>query len=564
MTDKTIKFFHSKKWPLIVLLSIFFLCFQILLIIHYGLAKPNLFMDEYWSYNLANSYYRPFLGNFHSAEYYNHWLTAQDWIAGLSVSPDHMFSYNTVIFNQSMDVHPPLFYFLLHTICSFFPGQFSRWFCLAPNIIFFILTQIGVFLSAKQVLKNDWLAVCSCVLYGFTWGAINTAVFLRMYMMLTFISIISFYVHLKFIKTIELEKNYYKLLVAIYFASLAGVMTQYYFLIFQFFLSCSILLYLFHKNKKKVIIHYSLVMAGMLASCVGLFPSILKQIAGKAGNQGIAFIGGYIKEPFFDRVHACCHAINVDLFGGKWFIAIIAVFFVVRLIFAAFHIEFIRSDHELTVTWAKGNIPIPRSIQLKLTTIYKFLTVFLCTGYFLVVSKVAPYLEPRYFYIIYPILVILFVDVLQYIVIGNKSNKIKLYCFLLIWFVGIGINVHQYAHDRVHFAAPSFAKVAERVADDKLNVIEINNNESWWPIFPQYKLFKNAPFSYLSTDSNLSRVIDALETMPGKQDAVLIIKSNDSKIKDEDLLQFLVKNTEYKHYDKLYSYFGNIYYFSKP
>ena len=62
----------------------------------------------------------------------------------------------------------------------------------------------------------------------------------------------------------------------------------------------------------------------------------------------------------------------------------------------------------------------------------------------------------------------------------------------------------------------------------------------------------------------MSRVIDALETMPGKQDAVLIIKSNDSKIKDEDLLQFLVKNTEYKHYDKLYSYFGNIYYFSKP
>lgn len=68
----------------------------------------------------------------------------------------------------------------------------------------------------------------------------------------------------------------------------------------------------------------------------------------------------------------------------------------------------------------------------------------------------------------------------------------------------------------------------------------------------------------MTTDNDFSNVVSALETMPGRQDEVLIIRSSESKIKDEELLQYLVQNTEYKQYKKVSDYFGDIYHLSKP
>ena len=42
----------------------------------------------------------------------------------------------------NMDVHPPLFYIVLHTICSCFSGSFSKWFGIIPNIFYYGITTI--------------------------------------------------------------------------------------------------------------------------------------------------------------------------------------------------------------------------------------------------------------------------------------------------------------------------------------------------------------------------------------------------------------------------------------
>ena len=59
-----------------------------------------------------------------------------------TVQRGHEFDYATVWKNQSEDVHPPLYYVFVHTISSFFPGSFSKWFGLAVNILFYILSGI--------------------------------------------------------------------------------------------------------------------------------------------------------------------------------------------------------------------------------------------------------------------------------------------------------------------------------------------------------------------------------------------------------------------------------------
>ena len=49
------------------------------------------------------------------------------------------FNIPMVFENQTMDTHPPLYYTFLNIVCSFFPGQFSKWFGIGLNIFFLLL-----------------------------------------------------------------------------------------------------------------------------------------------------------------------------------------------------------------------------------------------------------------------------------------------------------------------------------------------------------------------------------------------------------------------------------------
>ena len=105
------------------ILLIIIIIIQICTLVHYGRMKKGYYVDEVWSYGLANSYYHPHV-------YWNDALS--EWVSGdyfkeyLEVSEAERFKYGSVIFNQKNDVHPPLFYAILHTICSFFPNTFSK------------------------------------------------------------------------------------------------------------------------------------------------------------------------------------------------------------------------------------------------------------------------------------------------------------------------------------------------------------------------------------------------------------------------------------------------------
>ena len=88
---------------------------------------------------------------FHYDEYYSYYssnvsagLTPEDqgWVKGEQILDEfrvldgERFNYGMVRLMQTYDVHPPVYYFVLHTICSFTSGIFSKWQGLAVNLIF--------------------------------------------------------------------------------------------------------------------------------------------------------------------------------------------------------------------------------------------------------------------------------------------------------------------------------------------------------------------------------------------------------------------------------------------
>ena len=113
--------------------------------------KKGYDSDEIYSYSLANSYFKPFLDesdnwnmNYVSEviPYLETWINGSVLHDYITVQNGEQFSYSSVWYNQSKDVHPPFYYAVLHTICSFFPDIYSPWFSLSLNYLSVILVMI--------------------------------------------------------------------------------------------------------------------------------------------------------------------------------------------------------------------------------------------------------------------------------------------------------------------------------------------------------------------------------------------------------------------------------------
>ncbi len=149
-----------------IFLAVIIIC-QLLVITLFGVLKKSYFVDEIHTFGLSNSYYKPFItwneepNSWHDKEFYLNFLTVQD---------DERFAYNSVYYNQVHDVHPPLYYIGIHTLCSFFPNIFSKWLGIIFNMFFFSGTIIFLFLLSKLIFEDKLLSIVICIAYGFSSG----------------------------------------------------------------------------------------------------------------------------------------------------------------------------------------------------------------------------------------------------------------------------------------------------------------------------------------------------------------------------------------------------------
>ncbi len=88
-------------------------------------SKKNLHVDEMCSYILSNN-----VGSINMTfeEGYTYMPAEQVYLDGITVNDvSGIFNFANVWKNQTNDVHPQLYYFILHIICSFNAGKFSVW-----------------------------------------------------------------------------------------------------------------------------------------------------------------------------------------------------------------------------------------------------------------------------------------------------------------------------------------------------------------------------------------------------------------------------------------------------
>lgn len=280
---------HRALLALIIMVQLFYTTYI------FAYVKTGNHSDEAWSYGLANSYYDPFIAFPKGVDVQNYWTkglrNADEWFSGqilkeyITVQPAERFAYGSVYYNNTYDVHPPLYHMLLHTVCSLFPDTFSWWYGFFLNAVFLIVTQIFLFLFVEKISNDGSVALVACALYAGGIGTVCTFTFIRQYTLLLALCMMFSYFCACFCeKALATGSVSRKLLLALGLCALGTFQTHYVGIAFVgVFTALTCLYLLFNKKMWQMFCYGSTVFIALELNFL-IYPSAMYDIIHNDGN----------------------------------------------------------------------------------------------------------------------------------------------------------------------------------------------------------------------------------------------------------------------------------------
>ena len=234
--DKTEKQKVIAKCILVVLIL-----FQVVCMFTIGMSsRPN--GDEWFTYGLANNTDDQIFMN---EKWINKKTEGTGWVSTehikdyLFVNEGEEFDFASVLYNQKKDVHPPLYYILVHFLCSFTSGEVLMIHGSIINVIFLVAANIILWIMGKDFFKTDYERLLPSFAVGLSLSTVELYSYDRMYTMLAFFCLCITCLQLKLRKDMQSRKN----LVLLAVVTCLGCLTHYYFYMYLFLLKVMFLLY---------------------------------------------------------------------------------------------------------------------------------------------------------------------------------------------------------------------------------------------------------------------------------------------------------------------------------
>jgi len=308
---------HGRVWTLLL-----YALFTVLIVFTLT-QKISYFQDELLSYTLANNQevvvkmtkLSPrVVGNITGmklAHGFKYTPASQAFTIMASVPPQARFNYANVWKNQAEDTHPPLYYTILHTVCSFFPGSFSRWYGGIINIFFALLILFIARKLVRELTDDGFILGVVSVMFVLSAAILNSTAFLRMYQMTTFWVILQTYLFIK--QTGKPLTN--KFCLQVFAVTLGAALTHYYCVFYIVVLCCVFGVYLLLDKDFKGVAKFCVSQACAAAAALAIFPAMFTHVF--KGARGTEFMANAV---FFDdylkRLAAYWKLLNEQLFGG--------------------------------------------------------------------------------------------------------------------------------------------------------------------------------------------------------------------------------------------------------
>lgn len=145
--------------------------------------------------------------------------------------------------------------------------------------------QHDILFKTAKLLKDDIFALCRCALYGFSLGARDTFIYLRMYALCTaFFMVILYQLLLYLDKSKKNGKVYNIHLVVVALVSFLAFLTHYYMIAVVGIMTFLICIMLLFQKRIKVMFTYGFSMLGTFLLSIAVFPSLLRVANGQVGK----------------------------------------------------------------------------------------------------------------------------------------------------------------------------------------------------------------------------------------------------------------------------------------
>lgn len=275
-------FLEKSFLPCMIVLLVIQLCAAF----YFCSQKQGYHYDEYYSYYSSNVTHALVPTDME-------WKDTAEIRSEFMVLEDAGPGYGMVKLMQSLDVHPPLYYYLLHTVCVLTKGVFSKWQGLSVNLVFFVLSWLTMAAITKEITGNNKKKIQAvCALFGFSPAVFSGITFIRMYMMLTFECLLLLYVHVRAV--MREKRTFAGFYLPVMLLSFLGFHTHYYFAVFLFFVAATTCLYLFFKKetRKEAFCYAASVVLGLLLSVIAYTACLSHIFRGYRGTQA--------QDAFFD------------------------------------------------------------------------------------------------------------------------------------------------------------------------------------------------------------------------------------------------------------------------
>lgn len=326
------------------------------------------------------------------------WITDQQFRDYVTVDGSDAFDYLSVYFNVKDDNHPPVHFMLLHTMSSIFQRTLSPLLGCVINLIslgitLWLLLRLGRQLTDVFLPGTDgrWLGMTAVLLYGMSTGALATVLLIRMYGLLSCLCVALLSIHVEKWKSGTFDRKN-KGLIAI---TVLGFLTQYFFLFYCLLLAAVTAAVLLQSRRKKELWIY--IRSMVTAAVIGLvlFPFAIADVFSSSrgtealGNLASGLQGYGERILTFGKILAERTVGAPLLVGGCIAGVVLLVVWLVRVLRR-------RSVQVKGEQVSAGEAP-----RIRVGAAVAILTIPVL-GYFLLASRMSPYLVDRYIMPIFP------------------------------------------------------------------------------------------------------------------------------------------------------------------
>lgn len=321
------------------------------------------------------------------------WITSGQFQDYVTVDGSDAFDYLSVYFNVKDDNHPPVHFMLLHTMSSLFPGTLSPWLGCTINLIcvgitLWLLLRLGRKLSEILGMEEQGrlLGILAVLLYGLSTGALASVLLIRMYCLLSCLCVALLSMHVEKWKEHGFDRSN-KGLIAI---TVLGFLTQYFFLFYCLLLAAVTAAGLLCSKRMRELWIY--IRSMTLAAVIGLvlFPFAIADVfsSGRGvealDNLASGFAGYGARLLAFARILADRTVGDLSLGAGCVTAVVLAV-----------------------VLWYRRHRGQELSMSREVRGILCMLIIPV-VGYYLLASRMSPYLVDRYVMPMFPMIALLF------------------------------------------------------------------------------------------------------------------------------------------------------------